>query len=259
MPTTLPAVLAQPWATVAAALQMPPVLVYATYNLMNWRRLDTSRPIELGNIAVQHVGLLCWWLVWCPACVVCGLHITSGAGSDRPSSSQAAPVLNAAAHVLSILHMHPIARTRPESNPSCSLRRHGADMRCPLCGCACSNSWGAWTRRGSGWCMWPSRQLLRLPSPRCCPCRQPQSRCGHGRGARREGGCSSPHTPGCCCATIGSFGAVTSWLAAEHCAQHLLSWLPACVFAARRCCHGAAPVNNHSWFGVDAAAAGPHG
>jgi indoleamine 2,3-dioxygenase len=59
VPTTLPAVLARPWATVAAALHMPPVLVYATYNLMNWRRLDTTCPVELGNIAVQHVGAVC--------------------------------------------------------------------------------------------------------------------------------------------------------------------------------------------------------
>lgn len=57
VPTTLPAVLAQPWATVSAALHMPPVLVYATYNLMNWRRLDSSKPIELGNLAVQHVSV----------------------------------------------------------------------------------------------------------------------------------------------------------------------------------------------------------
>lgn len=56
VPSALPAQLAQPWATVAAALRMPPVLVYATYNLMNWRRLDSSQPIQLGNLAVQHVS-----------------------------------------------------------------------------------------------------------------------------------------------------------------------------------------------------------
>jgi indoleamine 2,3-dioxygenase len=37
---------------------MPPVLVYATYNLMNWRRLDPQGPLELGNLAVQHVSAL---------------------------------------------------------------------------------------------------------------------------------------------------------------------------------------------------------
>lgn len=55
VPKTLPLLLAVPWATVGAALQMPPVLVYATYNLMNWRRLDVNQPIALGNLAVQHV------------------------------------------------------------------------------------------------------------------------------------------------------------------------------------------------------------
>jgi hypothetical protein len=58
-PTTLPAVLARPWATVAAALDMPPVLVYATYNLMNHRRLDATGGVELGNLAVQHVSCVC--------------------------------------------------------------------------------------------------------------------------------------------------------------------------------------------------------
>jgi hypothetical protein len=38
VPSSLPAVIAQPWAAVSRALDMPPVLVYATYNLLNWRR-----------------------------------------------------------------------------------------------------------------------------------------------------------------------------------------------------------------------------
>ncbi|KAF6259979.1 hypothetical protein COO60DRAFT_937829 [Scenedesmus sp. NREL 46B-D3] len=54
VPSSLPQVLAQPFAAVSAALGMPPVLVYATYNLMNWRRLDPAAPLELGNIACQH-------------------------------------------------------------------------------------------------------------------------------------------------------------------------------------------------------------
>jgi indoleamine 2,3-dioxygenase len=37
-PSLLPAVIAQPWVAVSGALGMPPVLVYATYNLLNWRR-----------------------------------------------------------------------------------------------------------------------------------------------------------------------------------------------------------------------------
>lgn len=55
VPKTLPAQLAKPWASVSAALHMPPVLVYATYNLINWRRLDVNGPLELGNLAVQQV------------------------------------------------------------------------------------------------------------------------------------------------------------------------------------------------------------
>lgn len=49
-PTVLPADLAAPWCAVSAALDMPPVLVYATYNLYNWRRLDAAGPLALGNI-----------------------------------------------------------------------------------------------------------------------------------------------------------------------------------------------------------------
>lgn len=52
---TLPALLAVPWAAVAARLDMPPVLVHATYNLYNWRRLDTSADIKLGNVACLQV------------------------------------------------------------------------------------------------------------------------------------------------------------------------------------------------------------
>lgn len=70
----LPAVLAVPWAAVAARLDMPPVLVYATYNLYNWRRLDPSGGIELGNIVCLQVALgayfshscsICWWTSFC--------------------------------------------------------------------------------------------------------------------------------------------------------------------------------------------------
>lgn len=51
---TLPEVLAAPWARVSAAIGMPPVLVYATYNLLNWQRLDAAGPLELGNLVCQH-------------------------------------------------------------------------------------------------------------------------------------------------------------------------------------------------------------
>lgn len=48
----IPAVLAVPWHLVSRLLGRPPVLSYASYALENWRRLDTKRPIELGNICL---------------------------------------------------------------------------------------------------------------------------------------------------------------------------------------------------------------
>uniref|UniRef100_A0A383VPZ4 Indoleamine 2,3-dioxygenase n=1 Tax=Tetradesmus obliquus TaxID=3088 RepID=A0A383VPZ4_TETOB len=54
VPSVLTQLLAQPFAAVSAAIGMPPVLTYATYNLMNWRRLDPAAPLELGNICCQH-------------------------------------------------------------------------------------------------------------------------------------------------------------------------------------------------------------
>ncbi len=55
-PQTLPSRLAIPWASVSKSLEMPPVLVYATYNLLNWRRIDALGPIELGNIVCINVS-----------------------------------------------------------------------------------------------------------------------------------------------------------------------------------------------------------
>lgn len=49
-PSTLPAKVARPWVAVAAALDVPPVLNYACYVLLNWRRIDPEGPIALGNI-----------------------------------------------------------------------------------------------------------------------------------------------------------------------------------------------------------------
>ena len=46
-PVALPARLAVPWHTVAAALGREPILSYASYALWNWRRLDESGPIAL--------------------------------------------------------------------------------------------------------------------------------------------------------------------------------------------------------------------
>lgn len=54
-PSALPARLAVPWHQVAAALGREPILSYASYALWNWRRIDESGPIALGNIALlQH-------------------------------------------------------------------------------------------------------------------------------------------------------------------------------------------------------------
>jgi len=50
--TAIPENVARPWHHVATHLQRPPVLSYASYALYNWRRLDPSRPVELGNIAL---------------------------------------------------------------------------------------------------------------------------------------------------------------------------------------------------------------
>ncbi|PNW70291.1 hypothetical protein CHLRE_17g713700v5 [Chlamydomonas reinhardtii] len=50
-PAVLPAVLAVPWARVAAAVGMPPILTYATYNLYNWRRLNPELPPVLQNLS----------------------------------------------------------------------------------------------------------------------------------------------------------------------------------------------------------------
>eukprot|EP00457_Paulinella_chromatophora_P002533 gb/GEZN01002538.1/.p1 GENE.gb/GEZN01002538.1/~~gb/GEZN01002538.1/.p1 ORF type:complete len:677 (-),score=93.36 gb/GEZN01002538.1/:326-2356(-) len=46
----LPAVLAVPFVSVSERLGRPPILTYSSFNLCNWRLLDPSRPVELGNI-----------------------------------------------------------------------------------------------------------------------------------------------------------------------------------------------------------------
>ena len=47
---TLPANIAQPLIQACELLQRPPMLSYDGYALYNWRRLDSSKPVELGNI-----------------------------------------------------------------------------------------------------------------------------------------------------------------------------------------------------------------
>lgn len=50
--TCIPASLAVPWYAVSQRLGRPPVLSYASYALHNWRRLDPTGPIALGNIVL---------------------------------------------------------------------------------------------------------------------------------------------------------------------------------------------------------------
>jgi hypothetical protein len=138
-PGVLPAVIAQPWVAVSGALGMPPVLAYATYNLLNWRRwgqvlrmagmarparrqlgarppahpaclpcrtpaarLDPQGPIELGNIVCLHNFLGGVDEEW----------FRCGAGSELLPALQAAPTSphwprRAARQVL------PLSRCRP--------------------------------------------------------------------------------------------------------------------------------------------------
>lgn len=49
---TVPPQLARPWYKMAERVGRPPVLSYASYALDNWRRLDSSKPIELDNIVL---------------------------------------------------------------------------------------------------------------------------------------------------------------------------------------------------------------
>lgn len=51
--SSLTAALAVPWARVSREINMPPILTYSTYNLLNWKRIDSNGPIELGNICCQ--------------------------------------------------------------------------------------------------------------------------------------------------------------------------------------------------------------
>ena len=48
----LPECIARPWYQVSTQLGRPPVLSYASYALANWKRLDETGPIALGNIAL---------------------------------------------------------------------------------------------------------------------------------------------------------------------------------------------------------------
>lgn len=52
IPAKIPRILAKPWYELAKQLNRHPVLSYASYALNNWQRIDKSRPVELGNIAL---------------------------------------------------------------------------------------------------------------------------------------------------------------------------------------------------------------
>lgn len=49
VPAALPAKLAVPWVAVSGALGMPPVLTYATCNLLNWRRCEGRLPLRAAE------------------------------------------------------------------------------------------------------------------------------------------------------------------------------------------------------------------
>ncbi len=50
--TRIPASLAVPWHAVSTHLKRPPILSYASYALRNFRRLDPSGPVAIGNITL---------------------------------------------------------------------------------------------------------------------------------------------------------------------------------------------------------------
>ncbi len=48
----IPPAVAVPWYQVSKKLGRPPILSYASYALHNWRRIETSGPIAIGNISL---------------------------------------------------------------------------------------------------------------------------------------------------------------------------------------------------------------
>jgi indoleamine 2,3-dioxygenase len=55
--TRVPRGVAVPWAQVAERLGRPPALAYASHALQNWRRLDPTGPIAVGNLATLQTFL----------------------------------------------------------------------------------------------------------------------------------------------------------------------------------------------------------
>jgi indoleamine 2,3-dioxygenase len=50
--SSVPAAVAIPWVAVARLVGRPPALSYASHALTNWRRFDSSGPLEIDNLAV---------------------------------------------------------------------------------------------------------------------------------------------------------------------------------------------------------------
>ena len=48
----IPSVLAKPWYELGVKVGRPPILSYVSYSIDNWYRLDPSKEIECGNIAL---------------------------------------------------------------------------------------------------------------------------------------------------------------------------------------------------------------
>lgn len=51
-PKVIPAAISRPLVRLARQLKMPPILAYRSYCLNNWKRIDPTGPIALGNIAL---------------------------------------------------------------------------------------------------------------------------------------------------------------------------------------------------------------
>ena len=51
---SLPPQLAVPWCKVSDMLGLPPILVYSTISLCNWRKLDPRGPMVLENLTLLH-------------------------------------------------------------------------------------------------------------------------------------------------------------------------------------------------------------
>lgn len=98
----LPAALAKPWHAVARQLGRPPVLSYASYALHNWKRLDPTGPIDLGNIALLQNflgGIDEEWFILIHVAIEARAGATLAAGIDAQQCAGRGDVANAARHL----------------------------------------------------------------------------------------------------------------------------------------------------------------